>query len=451
MSNKWLYLPAEIKVRELHGKVLLAAAAANKGYKVVLGRKAEVSKYMPYFPKGIFLGFGAQKNFKREYAALKKLGFSVALMDEEGLATFSDEMYKRLRLSAETLDEVSLFLAWGEKQKEVFESVTCTKKPPVYKTGNIRFDILRPEFKHLLTKEIQSIKERFGRTILVTSSFGSCNHFDGKDRYFQALREKNILQNKDDEVFYKRYFSLKESVFKAYLEVIPQISKAFPEHTIVVRPHPSEDYSVWEEAAEENDNVKIIHEGSIHPWLLSSDAAIHHFCTTALEGFAADRPTIGYRPFKDKKVENEFVYKGSLPAETPEELLAALRRIVEGDLSELNDIRQKEISTLKNHIENIEGSFAYNNILEAFDEHSFLVEGEINMFFIHVRRFKSFLGKIYNFLKGKLKANYIDHKFLTLSEKEIQDVLSDIRQSVPDIGEINIKKIDRLCYLITKA
>ena len=36
---KWLILPIETKVRELDGKVLLAAAAAERGWGVILGHK----------------------------------------------------------------------------------------------------------------------------------------------------------------------------------------------------------------------------------------------------------------------------------------------------------------------------------------------------------------------------------------------------------------------------
>ena len=189
-DKKWLYMPVEIKVRELPAKVLLAASAARSGYNVVLGRKAELSKYINSFPEGIFLGFGAQKNFAGEYSRLKKRGFSVAIMDEEGLVTFSDDMYKRLRLSGDTLNNVDLVLAWGQKQADLIRGIEIENKPAVYETGNFRFDVLRPEFRHLLEKEAHTIRNRFGKIILINSSFGACNHFDGKEHYFKASKRK---------------------------------------------------------------------------------------------------------------------------------------------------------------------------------------------------------------------------------------------------------------------
>ena len=36
-SRPWLLIPIETKVRELHGKLLLAAFAAKSGYNVIFG------------------------------------------------------------------------------------------------------------------------------------------------------------------------------------------------------------------------------------------------------------------------------------------------------------------------------------------------------------------------------------------------------------------------------
>ncbi len=452
LSNKWLYIPVEIKVRELPAKILLAAAAARVGYNVVIGRKSELSKYMNAFPKGIFLGFGAQKNFAGEYERLKKRGFTVAIMDEEGLVTFSDDMYRRLRLSDDTLNHVDLMLAWGKNQSRILEQTNPANKPVVYETGNVRFDILRPEFRHLLEPDAQAIKERFGRTILINSSFGSCNHFDGKAHYFEALKKKKILQNEDDTKFYESYFLLKELVFKAYLEVIPQIAKAFPEHTIIVRPHPSEDYSAWVSAAEGVENVKIIHEGNVHPWLLACDAVVHHFCTTALEAFVADTPALAYRPFKEEAIETGIVYKGSIPCETPEGLIKSLRSILGGDLAQIQEIREEQRAMLQNYIENIEGGFAFEKTLAAFDKHVQPTSSHIAIGRVMIRKLRTQLGNIYRFLKRggrSYENNYMDHKFASLDEAEIRATLRSIGKTHPEFEEINIKKIDHICFLIT--
>ena len=42
---KWLFLPLETKVRELDGKLLLAAIAAERGWAVIIGRKNSVAEF----------------------------------------------------------------------------------------------------------------------------------------------------------------------------------------------------------------------------------------------------------------------------------------------------------------------------------------------------------------------------------------------------------------------
>ena len=39
LKRRWLFLPIETKVRELDGKLLLAATAAERGWGVILGHK----------------------------------------------------------------------------------------------------------------------------------------------------------------------------------------------------------------------------------------------------------------------------------------------------------------------------------------------------------------------------------------------------------------------------
>lgn len=440
----------EIKVREFHAKTLLATMAVEAGYRVVLGRRAEFSKYIRFLPKGLILGFGAQKNFEKEYADLKARGFSIAVIDEEALVTFSDDIYRRLRLSEETLKNVDIVLAWGKKQKSLLPE---TYRDIGHVTGNLRFDILRNEYRHLLSTDISAIKERFGRIILINSSFGACNHFDGKERYFAALKEKKIIQDASDEEFYSRYFKLKEDVFNAYLKAIPLIAQRFPEHTIIVRPHPSEDYSVWHNLIIESPNIKVEHEGNIQAWLLASEVVVHHFCTTALEAFTAERPAVAYRPYQEDDIETAFVYTGSYLAVNEDELLALLQKSIDGEVEDLDHLRQEQRKNLKQRIENLDGSFAYENILKVFEQHSITTTDEISNAKIALRKFRTLVGNTYRFLKRRARPyekSYMDHKFPSLTENEIMSFIDSVRYKKKNVSKINIKQIADFFFLLTK-
>ena len=65
MQSKWLYLPIELKVRDLHSRILLASLAATRGIRSIIGHKLEVQNKSEEFPPGIFLMYGFADNYSK--------------------------------------------------------------------------------------------------------------------------------------------------------------------------------------------------------------------------------------------------------------------------------------------------------------------------------------------------------------------------------------------------
>lgn len=74
--------------------------------------------------------------------------------------------------------------------------------------------------------------------------------------------------------------------------MLPTLSKQFSDYTIIVRPHPSELIDTWIDAANGLDNVKVIREGAVGPWIQGSEFIIHNGCTTAIESYLLEKPVI---------------------------------------------------------------------------------------------------------------------------------------------------------------
>ena len=100
------------------------------------------------------------------------------------------------------------------------------------------------------------------------------------------------------------------------MQLIPVLSKEFGDHTIIVRPHPSENHEPWVEISEDLPNVKVLYEGSINEWALAADVVIFNNCTTGVEAFLLERPVISYRRFKMKQLSLSWQIKSvfRLPA-----------------------------------------------------------------------------------------------------------------------------------------
>ena len=67
--NKPLYLPIEIKKRELLPKMLLGLTALKKGFSVIIGDKIAVSHAIDFFGPGVYfyksMNFNDTKHIKR--------------------------------------------------------------------------------------------------------------------------------------------------------------------------------------------------------------------------------------------------------------------------------------------------------------------------------------------------------------------------------------------------
>ena len=188
------YIPVEVKNRELHAKVLLAAHAARRGFDVVLGRKNDLNELVVRMPAGVYLGLGAFENFHPFYARLRQLGFAVVVNEEEGLVTYSDSMYIDMRVSRLTLEHVDELLTWGGESQRVLAQAFPEFGQKFHITGNPRFDLLKPKSRRVYDDEMRAIMAQYGDYVLVCTSFSSINHFDPKLDYLQSLIDKKTLR-----------------------------------------------------------------------------------------------------------------------------------------------------------------------------------------------------------------------------------------------------------------
>ena len=89
--------------------------------------------------------------------------------------------------------------------------------------------------------------------------------------------------------------------FHKFMELMDEVSRQFPQYTVVVRPHPSERHDAYKAKAATLPNVKVICEGNVVEWILASDACVHNNCTTGVESYLLGKPAISYRPLCDPK------------------------------------------------------------------------------------------------------------------------------------------------------
>jgi surface carbohydrate biosynthesis protein len=327
-ASTTLFIPVEIKHRELYSKILLAMYAAERGFRVLLGRKSELNQLAMHMEPGIYYGLGTVKNNASFYSALARRGNLIAVSDEEGLITFSDEMYLDLKVAPETLDAIDLLFTWGVENHRVLAQGRPVTANRLRITGNPRFDLLKEPFKRIYDPEIRQIRGSYSRFVLLCTSFGSCNHYIREIDYVQSLIEKKVLVTQRDIDAYRRFQQCKLAGWKAFVDSVPLLARAYPDIQFVIRPHPSEHAAPYQDLADQIVNVHLESRFSIHAWLLAAEALVHHYCTSAVEAFAAGTPSFALRPIRDTSVEKEIPYECSRECASPGELVDAMQTVL---------------------------------------------------------------------------------------------------------------------------
>lgn len=360
-SPRQLILPAEIRSREFDARILQGLLAVQRGWQVVLGSKAMISRHIWRFPHGVYL---CQTLTKRRVTILDlvdRLGMPSLGWCEEGLVYQSRDVYLMRRVAPATLSKLSAVVAWGEQSRADLSVVASPLGINVHKLGNPRFDLLRSQLRNMHAEDVDQLKQRFGDFILVNTNFSNVNCApEAQSRAMPAApgSSSDVVER------FEAFREYRRELFEHFRQMIPNLATRFSEQTIVIRPHPAEDPEVWDGIAAQHTNVKVVREGSVVPWILASKALIHNGCTTAVETALMDRCPIAYcpvlRPELDAVLSNDI----SRCAGSIDELIGLVDAEMAGRLA-LDEPQQK---ILDQFVSSREGPLASERILDLCDE-----------------------------------------------------------------------------------
>lgn len=288
-----LILPVETHVRELDGKLLLAAVAAESGRECFVGSQNEIRAEIGALPRGHFIakGFASQK--ARFLSILQQLGFNILAWDEEGLVHPEPVIYYKRRISAESLAFLQGVFSWGRDYSDLFRAMPFYDGTAIYETGNPRLDLLDARVRGYFSEDAAKHKAKFGKFILLNSNFGRVNSA------VKRSRDKGVAGKLSDPVLDAKWQDMVEyrrRLYHHFRDMFAGLCEAFPDHQVILRPHPSERIESWHDIPAKYSNAQVIYEGNVLPWLMAADILVHNGCTTALESALLDKPVIAYMP-----------------------------------------------------------------------------------------------------------------------------------------------------------
>jgi surface carbohydrate biosynthesis protein len=438
-----LILPVETAARELDAKLLVALFAADKGMKVTLGNKALLNLRIGSLQPGVYLSHNFNAGRDRIISIAKQLGHQVVAWDEEGLVWINEESYRRRRADENALRNLEEIFLWGGEQAEALRPLTEKLGVKSIVVGNPRADLLRPELRKLFQRKVDELSSEFGEFILVNSNFGWINH---------ALASQHDSRVDLEAVATKSGFPLaylqhRYEIYQAFTQLVPQISRRFPNRKIVVRPHPSESREGWVKQTQGLDNVTVRYDSDLVPWLLAASHILQNGCTTAVETAMLGRTAITYRPVIRKEHEIPQPNRVSHHAEDAE---AVLRLLADNLITDT--ITADFSAALQHMVASLDGAFASERIVDAIVAIS--VQGKpasvlgrmLGKTFAMARRVEK--AVVRNSAGSASQPEYISQKFAPTPVKTIRDRLQEfaslLQKPMPEVTELS----DRIFEII---
>lgn len=436
-------IPIETKVREFVGKLWLGLYLVSQGNKVIIGDSVEIRNTLDITEPDVYITKDPNDDNIEFLARLRSAGISVCGLDPEGGVFESTEAISVNK--KEVLDYLDVLLSWGpEPAGEMGSHYEDENK--IHVTGNPRFDLLQPELNFIYQNRAASLNQRYEEYILINGNFALANP------HSQRVIERNEEAWGSSTPEKKQTYNYR--IFTRFLDAIYHIQAEFPNVNIIIRPHPSENNTTYEEAFHRYNNIYIEDTGDVRNWIAGASVTIHHDCTTGIESALMRTPVVSYRPVQAREYEAELPQVVSKQALTIDDLTEYI-------FQSLNTNKRYEMTTdqttsLKQYFYNIDEYAAKKicdviNSLDTNNKKSY-TELEPDLIQNIERRVKSSIfsneittgyDKAHLLLGNKSpqeQRQYRRQKFSGLEREEILQLIQQMRQLL-DINSVSVEEV----------
>jgi len=459
-----LLIPVENQVRELDPKLLLACIAARRGFSSVIGSRREMEMRIDFFPRSIYLSKSMTVRSLLFFWVAAKFGHDIITWDEEALVHLPPETYFSRRLNPAAIRYVTHLFAWGDENAELWlQYPHLPQGIPIHITGNPRSDMLRPELHAYYEEEVDAIRREYGSFILVNTNFNHVNAFGPDMNLFRPVKSTGRTPKFGraargmSREYAEGLRDHKLAIFQDFQQLIPELEKNFPDHTIVVRPHPTESHEAYRRIAAGCRRVMVTNEGNVVPWLLSARALIHNGCTTGVEAFVMRIPAISYRATVNERYDNGF-YK--LPHTLSHqcfsfrELHETLGLILEGKLGSPDGDEHRKLA--RYHLAGMEdGSLACERMVDVLEQIAAAQAKPLSKAL--VKRMDRWLARcglhLLRIVKSKLpgshnRPEFQRHRYPGLPIHEVVERLARFQHLLGDDRQLKVEPITATIYRI---
>ncbi|MCB1460745.1 MAG: hypothetical protein KDJ48_16060 [Nitratireductor sp.] len=359
---KWVVIPVEVQVRDLFSRQLVGLEAALRGFHVLVGQDRVVRRLARHLPKGVLYDKSIGMRGDKKVSRYHRLGYKITALDEESPGIYAGpKHFFAERTAAQTLDITHRWFCISNAVQTNAISEYPDHADRFVVTGMTRTDIWRSEFRNLFADQVGQIAGKFGKFILFNSNFGAIIHAGGL-AFARKQMKAIVAKTNMPPARYETMLEQLQQNLDAYLEMLPKITDWFPDHKLVIRPHPSESMEFWQSQFAGNDRIIVVREGEATPWILASDIVVHHGCTTGIEAELMGKNEVMYAPFPDNHHDTQLMRECVPIAHDPDALRDTMRKLLSGE-----DGIRKPRSQLEKYFASLEGRMVSQRIVDEFE------------------------------------------------------------------------------------
>lgn len=442
-DSRILYVPVETRAREWDAKLLFSLYGAAANFQVVVGPKWLFNANIEALPRGLF----GCKTLNRldasamEYAAA--VGHTIYAWDDEGPGQILPEVYLK-NIDPAAVEYAGRIYAWGEHQATMLSRKFPQAASKIEAAGNPRWDLLRPEHRTFFDAEARALRAAHGRIILVNTNFGTFNSWwsDGIASITAVAQETGAFEksNEADQRMLTDIHDFEKGVFESYAGMLAALSAGFPDHAIVLRPHPTEKIEAWEQVAAGLSNVKILREGMVIPWILAAEAVVQNSCTTGIEALTLGRPVVSYCKFQTPLLEWHLTSHATPRVADEAALVGTLRQLMT-EPQRLADATAQGLQVLGRHIARLNGETSSVGILKSLH---FLAKRSEK---------KATFDRVFSLSKGLRpypKTEYMNLKFPPVSGSQLTATISRLTQGHPHLDRVAIQQFAESAFYMKR-
>lgn len=419
---KYVYIIVETVAREMDSTLLFTSELIDKGFKVVIMSQLSANKFLFSSPAGVVIDKGYGDNHQNFFLKLKQSGHRIIVNRSEPI------VYNKIRLNFEFKSFkhdpsylVDKFFSIGNDYRDDLISNGLDESKIVI-TGNPRFNLLNKTNRIYLINRFKQQNFKFNNYILFVGNFpnlikGITHSSDDMFEPVDFIRDNSLT---DEELILENDLrGYRTRVFASMLNLIKYLLNEFPDIDLVYRPHPSEDKTRLKKIFFGYKNFHIIYEGTAAEWIYGALASIQHNCTTGIEAFILDKPSIYFSKIESEIFDNAEVKDLSFNINTEEGVV----NFIESRLSlGSNNYYEKEFtdkanSTLIKYISYLEANQSIKKMTNVISEVAIISSQELkkNKYILSSRLF-NLIYKIIFSLKRLL--SYLLYKNMLIQQNK---------------------------------